>query len=255
MLPPNSLSPNICLTGLIGNILKEVITQAIADKKKRLDERAVENIVAAYLARHQIAIQPSPIVKEIYVVMGASGLVSSDGRIILSPTEPLSAVIGRVTHQVAFYNAEGDVLQALNRYEEALAAYNRALELSPKDPAILNNKGDTLRKLKRHGEALLAYEQATQFDSTNAAIFNNKGDVLQVLNRHGEAVIAYDQALQFASNDPAILNNKGDALQTLHRYQEAVEAYDHALRLSNDSAIYSNKQEALRALDRERGRQ
>ena len=77
---------------------------------------------------------------------------------------------------------------------------------------------------------------------------------LDYLYRQAEALQDYERALQFAPQDPAILNNNGDTLQALHRCQETVKAYEHAPRLSHDSANYSNKQETLRALDRERGR-
>jgi hypothetical protein len=71
------------LSGVVSNVLKEVITQAIVRKWKRLEEKEVEQILAAYLAQHPLVTQP--IVKEVYMLMGASGLIDARGQITLSP--------------------------------------------------------------------------------------------------------------------------------------------------------------------------
>lgn len=75
------------LSGVVSNVLKEVITQAMARQWKRLDEKEVEKIVAAYLTQHSLATQTTPIVKEVYMLMGASGLIGLGGQIMPSPSE------------------------------------------------------------------------------------------------------------------------------------------------------------------------
>ena len=55
------------------------------------------------------------------------------------------------------HRERADALAELGRHEEALADYNRALELRPDDPTTLNNRGLSLDDLKRYDEALPDY--------------------------------------------------------------------------------------------------
>jgi len=54
----------------------------------------------------------------------------------------------------------GITLHELNRYDEALASYDRALVLQPDYATALNNRGINLYDLKRYDEALASYQRA-----------------------------------------------------------------------------------------------
>ncbi len=66
--------------------------------------------------------------------------------------------------------AESDVLSKLERYQEALAAYEQVIALDPTFAGAYEDKGDSLLKLGRYEEALTAYEQALRADSDNAHV-------------------------------------------------------------------------------------
>src|SRR5256885_4469045 len=71
------------LSGVVGNVLKELFTRAFDKKGKSVDEKDVERIVATYLLQYHLALQSSTLGKEIYLFMGTSGLVSSGGQLLL----------------------------------------------------------------------------------------------------------------------------------------------------------------------------
>src|SRR5271169_3493901 len=52
------------------------------------------------------------------------------------------------------------VLQALNRPVEALASYDKALAINPRNPGALYNRGNALQDLNRAGEAIASYDGA-----------------------------------------------------------------------------------------------
>ena len=60
--------------------------------------------------------------------------------------------------------AAGVTLFALERYAEALAAHDRAVELAPDDAELHRSRGDTLRALGRHEEANVADARAEVLD-------------------------------------------------------------------------------------------
>ena len=58
------------------------------------------------------------------------------------------------------HNNRGTALEALNRLEEALASYERALAINPGFSEARNNRGRVLCLLNRFDEALKSFEQA-----------------------------------------------------------------------------------------------
>ena len=69
--------------------------------------------------------------------------------------------------------------------------------------------------LERYDEAIQYFDKALQIDPNDTVALNNKGDALYQLGKYDEAIQNYDKALQIDPNDTVALNNKGNALSTL----------------------------------------
>src|SRR5260221_721836 len=146
---------------------------------------------------------------------------------------------------------EGNALNGLKRYEEALAAYEQAIRLDPNYTYAYLFKGNALSDLKRYEEALAAYEQAIRLDPDHTYYYYSKGNALSDLKRYEEALAAYEQAIHLDPDDADYYHNKGNALSDLKRYEEALAAYEQAIRLDPDDAdYYHNKGIALNELKR-----
>src|SRR6266571_2350909 len=130
------------------------------------------------------------------------------------------------------HDARGDALFCLNRSQEALAAYERAIQLDPSYVTAYNGKSWTLWQLKRFEEALIAYEQAIRLDPSCASTYNGEGNTLYDLDRYKEALVAYEQAIQLDPKLAYAYDGKGWALWQLKRYGEALEAFQLALVLN-----------------------
>src|SRR5947207_1423148 len=89
---------------------------------------------------------------------------------------------------------EGNTHFYAQRYDEALAAYQQALQLDPDYAKAYNNMGYVLNEIKRYEEALAAYEQAIRLNPNYAKAYNNKAIALEHLGRTTEAQQAYDKA-------------------------------------------------------------
>lgn len=145
----------------------------------------------------------------------------------------------------------GNSLYRQKRYQKALAAYEQALALAPKNAEIWTRKGDVLYDLHQPEEALSAYEQALALDSLSAGIWNNKGNALAALQRNEEALTAYEQGLTLDPQAADIWNNKGTVLQSLYQPAEALGAYEQALALDPGYAFaWNNKGIVLQQLQR-----
>lgn len=58
---------------------------------------------------------------------------------------------------------KGEVLENMKKSEEALKAFDRALELDPTSEIALDGKGNALRSLGRNSDADAAFAKAGQF--------------------------------------------------------------------------------------------
>jgi len=75
-------------------------------------------------------------------------------------------------------------------FDEALAAYDRALALRPDHAATLANRGDVLRELRRLDDALASYDRALAARPDYAEALSDRGNVLKALGRYDDALLA-----------------------------------------------------------------
>ena len=68
---------------------------------------------------------------------------------------------------------EGKGLYDAGKYEEAIASFDKALEIKPKFADVWNSKGDALRGLKKYEEAVTSYDKAIEADPKDAIAWMN----------------------------------------------------------------------------------
>lgn len=114
---------------------------------------------------------------------------------------------------------KGLALSNLNRNEEALAAYDRALALNPRSVGAWQNKAALLFNAKRWNEALEAYDAALAVEPKNVDIWVDKGLTLVNLAREEDALASYKRALSIDPSNQRALQNRDQLLRvpTSHR--------------------------------------
>ena len=145
------------------------------------------------------------------------------------------ALMVRPNYAEALCN-RGLTLHELKRFDEALASFDRALAVRPDYAEALNNRGVTLCELKRFDEALANYDRALAVRPDYAEALSNRGVTLHKLKRFDEALASYDRALAVKPDYAEALSNCGMTLRELKRFDEALASYDHALALRPDYA-------------------
>lgn len=169
----------------------------------------------------------------------------------------------------------GDALRAVDRGEEALVAYSRALEiagpddparwrllfaravtlfwlddwdaaeadfraaieLQPSEPSLLNYYGYSLvDRGEKLDEALVMIERAVVLDPRNGAYVDSLGWAYYRLGRLEEAVTTLERAATLESADPVVNDHLGDAYWRVGRLREARFQWHRALSFDPEEA-------------------
>ncbi|MBH8572546.1 tetratricopeptide repeat protein [Nostocaceae cyanobacterium CENA369] len=129
---------------------------------------------------------------------------------------------------------QGNTLFELQRYPDALAVYQQAVDIRPNYAQGWNGQGKTLFALKRYKEALSAYDKAIQIQPDYVDAWSGRGFTLQNLQRYSEAIASFDKALQLHNDYPEVWNAKGEVYSSLKQYDNAIKSYDKAVELKPD---------------------
>ena len=149
------------------------------------------------------------------------------------------------------YAKQGDACFFESRYEDAIAAYNQALQIQPDLADTWNNRGVVLTRMQRYPEAIASYEQATTIRPTYPDAWNNRGVVLLELQKYPEAIGCYEQAIQAKPDYADAWNNRGVAFSKMEEYEQAVISYNQALQIKNDyTDAWNNRGVALSKLEK-----
>src|SRR5262249_32501996 len=111
----------------------------------------------------------------------------------------------------------GNAFYRRKQYVQSLDAYWRVLSLGPFIDAVpaavvWRNKGAVLQSQKRLDQAIAAYDRALQLDPTFTSAWRNQGDIQLELGHHLAALRAYERALAIEPGYTAALNSKARAL-------------------------------------------
>ena len=128
----------------------------------------------------------------------------------------------------------------MSKAEQALKAYDRAIQLNPEYAGAHFNRGVALQNLGRLEEAIKSYAKAIQLKPDYADAYNNRGATLKSLGQLEEALKSYNQAIQLKPDNASAYNNRGNALQGLSRLEEAIKSYYQAIQLKPEYAEAHN---------------
>jgi tetratricopeptide (TPR) repeat protein len=100
----------------------------------------------------------------------------------------------------AGYNNWGNVLQEQKKYDEAIAKYQKSIELDPKDAVPYYNWGNALQEQKKYDEAIAKYQKSIELDPSYAAAYNNWGNALREQKKYDEALTKFAKARELLAS-------------------------------------------------------
>jgi tetratricopeptide (TPR) repeat protein len=139
------------------------------------------------------------------------------------------------------HNHLGNALDSAGRTSEALASYDKALQLKPDYAMAYYNKAESLLKMGQAPAAVELFDQALRITPAYFKALRGKGDAL-VQSGHGETAIPlYQEALKLQPDDSDAARSLGIALLSTGRVAEAIEQLETVLRVDpRDAKAHNN---------------
>ena len=128
--------------------------------------------------------------------------------------------IARFSDDAGTWGGLGTIYLSLERFDEALTAFDKSLVLSPENTNILQNKGKSLHRLGRYEDALEIGRQIVALSPDNLASHSNLANMLQLIGRHSEAISEFQRVLEIDETNIAALSLLAHSLNQECRWAE-----------------------------------
>jgi tetratricopeptide (TPR) repeat protein len=149
------------------------------------------------------------------------------------------------------WNKQGCELRDSGHFEEAIACFDKAIQVNSNDAAPHYNKGNAQNDLGYLELAIASYDQALKINPSMVEAWSNRGNVLDSLNKPREALVSYNQALKIQSYYFPACFNRGNVLRDLGYLEDAIASYNLAIRINpNIAAVWHNRGNILNRQDR-----
>ncbi|MEA5534145.1 tetratricopeptide repeat-containing serine protease family protein [Crocosphaera sp. XPORK-15E] len=133
----------------------------------------------------------------------------------------------------------GQFLARLEQYDQAIAAYNQAIQGNPQFYQAYYLKGVALKWREKYPEALAALEKVIEIDPKIYLAWYEKARILRYeLQKYPESLTALDKALELQPQEAKLYGLRGTILGDLERDPEAEEAYTEAIKLKPNADSY-----------------
>jgi tetratricopeptide (TPR) repeat protein len=137
------------------------------------------------------------------------------------------------------HNNLGRTLQDQGKLAEAIAEYQKAIQLKPEDALAHNRLGRALQDQGKLAEAIIEFKNAIQLKPDESVGYSNLGFALQVQGLFAEAIAEYKKAIRLKSDDAKTLKNLAWALvlspeRPRPEYDEGLKHARRAVELATD---------------------
>jgi len=137
--------------------------------------------------------------------------------------------------------ASGYAHQQQQDFAAAVADYDQALLLNPKEELVYTNRGLSHDELGEYDLAIADYTQALQLNPKDEYAYTNRGKAYSDKHENDNAIADYSQALVIDSKDRQAYFNRASAYFDQGDYASAIADYEQAILVEpNNADAYNN---------------
>ncbi|AUT02132.1 cytochrome c biogenesis factor [Nostoc sp. CENA543] len=147
---------------------------------------------------------------------------------------------------IAWYH-KGLAQQKNGQIEEAIASFDQAIAMNPKDADIWLTHGKALASVDKPAQASVSFEFAVKLSPNYSLALAHQSATLNKLGKYKEAQAASEQAIQgdnrWGDTTPALAwEQRGIALAGMGNYEEGLASIDRAIALNpNYAEAWNNR--------------
>lgn len=127
---------------------------------------------------------------------------------------------------------EGNALQEMGLFEQAIVFYNRALKMGGENVEILSEKANALLKMKEVDQAIRIYKQITDIEANFPRAYQGLGKAYEQLGNYGEAKKHYLKVLELEPGNVLVHYNIGVLYQDEGEFEKAGFYFTEGMRLN-----------------------
>jgi Flp pilus assembly protein TadD len=146
--------------------------------------------------------------------------------------DTLNEVIGRDGENAEAHFQRAGILADAGHDSNALADYEKALELNPNETRYFNMKGLFLLTRQQYDQAAQVFTKALEIDPRFAKALNNRGLVSLARNEFGSAASDFQSAIRIEPKYVDAYNNLGFAWYQAGEFEDALKAFNQSLKLN-----------------------
>ncbi|PHS15749.1 MAG: hypothetical protein COA78_04720 [Blastopirellula sp.] len=161
-----------------------------------------------------------------------------------SAIENLSSAIRLESTNTCFLSSRASAFAVLGRFEDALADYNKAIDLDPDDPINYQNRGkmrfnqqEYLIAVNDFTTAIKIVESSSKDEKEKSYLYADRAEAYEEAEQFQQAIADYILILSIDPKNVNSLTRIGLIYQTLEDYQTALSIFTQALSLEEDSAF------------------
>jgi tetratricopeptide (TPR) repeat protein len=149
--------------------------------------------------------------------------------------------------------ALGAAYDQMKRTKDAIAAYQRAIEIEPGDVRTMSALAQALLNDDQLDAALKEYREVADADPDDVGTLIHIGEIQRRQARYEDALATIRKALKKDPDNLEAGYNEGLLLDVLGRYDEAAQVYEHMVDLtSHANGAYTNEEKNNRGIFFER---
>ncbi|HOX42556.1 MAG TPA: tetratricopeptide repeat protein [Myxococcota bacterium] len=146
----------------------------------------------------------------------------------------LDGLLTRFPETAYLHTLRGLAHSRLQNDGQAIAAFEKALELQPADPVALVGLGDVYQRLERWSEARDFFERASALDPFDPEACQRLGNLALALNDFARALVALERLGMLLPDDLKVRYQLGQLLIREGRVDEALAVYEQLIERPED---------------------
>jgi tetratricopeptide (TPR) repeat protein len=132
--------------------------------------------------------------------------------------------------------SRGQTYHSMSKYPEALADFDRAIKLDENNASMIASRGQTYRSMSKYPEALADFDRAIELDEKLAWAIARRGETYRLMGKFAEALANFDRAIELDQKYAWAIASRGQTYRLMDKYPEALADFDRAIELDENNA-------------------